>query len=165
MPLNDPEGLNTLMQGTWGAHHDAASNDIKAMVNQSFRRTITLQKAADANAASVTATEYQFRSATNIKLISVHWLTNAAATASNTTFATLLVQVGDGLGAAVANVATVNTQIVGGGNIASGVPYAIAITAGSETVDAGEVIGFQVTKTSTGVAITKGVFVLHYEEI
>jgi hypothetical protein len=123
---------------------------------------VTYEKAADANAAATTALKRFYRAPGARTVAAIHYIPEGALTASNTTFKTITVSQCSAVdGTVVATAASVTTEITGSGNWTAGVPVPLTLGAGISLTE-GQMLGFAITKASTGVTIPAGTFVVTF---
>jgi len=135
--------------------YDATARE--AARNLIRREYVLVKPAADAMASTATAytAAFQIRMPRAAKILAAYIMPTAALTADDTNYATVSVQKGDGAGGAGTVMASVTTQTTGSGNWAAGVPEAMTVSAtlANTRIARGEVLGFAITKTGTGVVV------------
>lgn len=123
-----------------------------------IRYEVQLTKpAADSMAADTTAyTAALHRRMTRAaRILGAYVMPQSTLTANDSNNATIKVVKGDGAGGAETIMASAQTTTTGTGNWAAGVPEALTVssTAANTRIARGEVLGFSIAKTGTGVVV------------
>jgi hypothetical protein len=123
---------------------------------------VTFEKVVDANAAATTALKRFYRAPGARTVTGVRFIPEASLTADNTNFKTITVSRCSAVDGTVdATAASLTTEITGSGNWTAGVPVTLTLGAGV-SLTAGQMIGFAITKTGTGVVIPAGTFQIDF---
>lgn len=149
------ERFKKSLRALFGAAADSDNPDAKLASELAFSFPVVYQKVAadgagDTLTATTAATFFVARKACRIKASNI--LPAGALTAHGTTYATLTINKNDGAGGADTALASVTTELTGSGHWVAGQTVAMTLATSVE-VAAGEVIGLQIAKASTGVAV------------
>lgn len=122
----------------------------------------TFTKVVDGSAAATTAETLVFRAPFAGTVRAAYFVPDAALTANDTNFASLLVDKRPASAPGTpANVATLTTEVASGSWVAW---TAVSLgTLSNEDFEAGDVFTFEITKDGTGVVVPDGVLVLDYD--
>lgn len=120
-----------------------------------------VKAAADAMASTTTAADYFFTAYRPMQLVDAKFVSASTITSNDTNYGTIIVNKHDGLGGAgvvAASKATQTSASGGGGNLAAGVAYDLAVSAteANAQLALNQVLSFQITKTGTGVVVPAG---------
>lgn len=152
--IKNVKGLFAPWDGLTAAN--AAVRNVDDEVNKLFEVTVSAEKvAADAMASTTTASVYFHKVDRECSVVSATYVPRGTATFNASTYGTIILNKADGAGGSDTNVATVDTSAV---SMANGVTRALTLvtTAGVVDLTAGQVLAFQITKASTGVALPAG---------
>lgn len=166
---NDVERIAKAVANIESSSPDYAGSKTLA-AKRLIRRSYTFEKAAADSMASDT-TAYTatpgFSAPTDGRLLSVKFTPRGAATANDTTYATLNLNKSDGAGGAATVMASITTQITGGsGNLAAGVTktFTLSATIANRNYTKGQLLSPSIAKASTGVVVPAGTYQIDVEE-
>jgi hypothetical protein len=155
---NDLSRIASAVSKLEGSNSATYDGDVKKAARQIIRRTFQLRKpAADSMASDTTA--YTAADAVRMqragRLLGAWIYPQSTLTAHDSNYATVKVVKGDGAAGAETIMASVATTTTASGNWAAGVPEALTVssTVANTRIAKGEVLGFSIAKTGSGVAV------------
>lgn len=155
---NDMSRIAAGLSKLEGSNSGEYDGSVPKAARQIIRRTFQLRKpAADAMAADTTA--YTAADAVRMqragRILGAWIYPQSTLTAHDSNYATVKVVKGDGAAGAETIMASVATTTTASGNWAAGVPEALTVssTLANTRIAKGEVLGFSIAKTGSGVVV------------
>lgn len=142
----------------------SSTADVDTDIKRAYERTVSFNLAPSTNAVLNTTKRHVFRAYTNITVLAVHYVPDAAVELNATNYATMNVYKGNGAAAAATVVASANTSAT---NWAAGTPVALTLssTAANLELDNGETLAADILKAGAGgVAVAQGSLCITYRE-